>query len=99
MATLLKEEKPLSELAARVPFNPQLLINIEVKNKPDIQTVPEVQQAIEQAERELGDTGRVFVRYSGTQQLCRVMVEAPTREMTEGYGNKIADLVQKHLGQ
>ena len=98
VATLLKEEKPLSELAARVPVNPQLLINIEVKSKPDIQTVPEVQQAIEQAERELGDTGRVFVRYSGTQQLCRVMVEAPTREMTEGYGNKIADLVQKHLG-
>ena len=98
VATLLKEEKPLSELAAMVPVNPQLLINIEVKSKPDLQTVPEVQHAIEQAERELGDTGRVFVRYSGTQQLCRVMVEAPTREMTESYCKKIADLVQKHLG-
>jgi phosphoglucosamine mutase len=98
VATLLNEGKPLSELAARVPVNPQLLINIEVKSKPDIHTVPEVQQAIEETERELGDTGRVFVRYSGTQQLCRVMVEAPTREMTEVYGNKIADLVQKHLG-
>ena len=98
VATLLKEEKPLSELAAMVPVNPQLLINIEVKSKPDLQTVPEVQHAIEQAEREMGDTGRVFVRYSGTQQLCRVMVEAPTREMTESYCKKIADLVQKHLG-
>jgi phosphoglucosamine mutase len=98
VATLLKEGKPLSELAAMVPVNPQLLINIEVKSKPDLQTVPEVQHAIEQAERELGDTGRVFVRYSGTQQLCRVMVEAPTREMTESYCKKIADLVQKHLG-
>ena len=98
VATLLKEEKPLSELAAMVPVNPQLLINIEVKSKPDLQTIPEVQQVIEQAEQELGDTGRVFVRYSGTQQLCRVMVEAPTREMTESYCKKIADLVQKHLG-
>jgi phosphoglucosamine mutase len=98
VATLLKEERPLSELAAMVPVNPQLLINIEVKSKPDLQTVPEVQQAIEEAERELGDTGRVFVRYSGTQQLCRVMVEAPTREMTESYCKKIAEIVQKHLG-
>jgi phosphoglucosamine mutase len=98
VATLLKEGKPLSELAAMVPVNPQLLINIEVKSKPDLQTVPEVQHAIEQAERELGDTGRVFVRYSGTQQLCRVMVEAPTREMTESYCKKIAEIVQKHLG-
>jgi phosphoglucosamine mutase len=98
VATLLKEEKPLSELAAMVPVNPQLLINIEVKSKPDLQTIPEVQQVIEQAEQELGDTGRVFVRYSGTQQLCRVMVEAPTREMTESYCKKIAEIVQKHLG-
>jgi phosphoglucosamine mutase len=81
-----------------VPVNPQLLINIEVKSKPDLQTVPEVQQVIEQAEQELGDTGRVFVRYSGTQQLCRVMVEAQTREMTESYCKKIAEIVQKHLG-
>jgi len=98
IATLLKEGKPLSELAARVPVNPQLLVNIEVKRKPDLQTVPELQQVIEKAEQELGDTGRVFVRYSGTQQLCRVMVEAPTREMTENYCKKIAALVQKHLG-
>jgi len=98
VATLLKEGKPLSELAAMVPVNPQLLINIEVKSKPDLQTIPEVQQVIEQAEQELGDTGRVFVRYSGTQQLCRVMVEAPTREMTESYCKKITEIVQKHLG-
>jgi len=98
VATLLKDEKPLSELAAMVPVNPQLLINIEVKSKPDLQTIPEVQQVIEQAEQELGDTGRVFVRYSGTQQLCRVMVEAPTREMTESYCKKITEIVQKHLG-
>jgi phosphoglucosamine mutase len=98
VAAMLKEGKPLSELAAMVPVNPQLLINIEVKKTPELHTVPEVREVIEQAERELGDTGRVFVRYSGTQQICRVMVEAPTREMTESYCKKIADLVQKHLG-
>ena len=60
IATLLKEGKPLSELAAMVPVNPQLLINIEVKSKPDFQTVPEVQQVIEQAEQRTGRHGQGF---------------------------------------
>jgi phosphoglucosamine mutase len=98
IATMLKEGRPLSELAALVPLNPQLLINIDVKSKPDLHAVPEIQQAISQTEQELGDSGRVLVRYSGTQPICRIMVEAPTSEMTERYAKKIADLVQKHLG-
>jgi phosphoglucosamine mutase len=98
VATLLKEGRPLSELAALVPVNPQVLLNVEVKTKPDLRTVPEVQTVIDAVERELGDSGRVLVRYSGTQQLCRIMVEAPTRDITEGYCRRIAELVQKYLG-
>lgn len=98
IATMLKEGKPLSELTSLVPLNPQLLINIEVKSKPELHTVPEIQQAISQTKRELGENGRILVRYSGTQPICRIMVEAPTRDMTESYAQKIADLVQKHLG-
>ena len=98
IAAMLKEGKPLSELAALVPINPQVLVNVEVRTKPDLSTVPEVQTVIDGIERELGDSGRVLVRYSGTQQLCRVMVEAPTKDMTEGYCRRIAELVQKHLG-
>jgi len=98
LAAMLKEGKPLSELAALVPINPQVLLNVEVKSTPDLSTLPEVQTVIESIERELGDSGRVLVRYSGTQQLCRVMVEAATKDMTEGYCKRIADVVQKHLG-
>jgi phosphoglucosamine mutase len=98
VATMLKEGKLLSELTTLVPINPQMLLNVEVRNKPDLSTVPEVQTVIEAVERELGDSGRVLVRYSGTQQLCRVMVEAPTRDITECYCKRIAELVQKHLG-
>ncbi len=98
IATMLKECKPLSELAAIVPINPQLLINIEVKTKPELSLLPEVQSAIRTVEQELGDTGRVLVRYSGTQQICRVMVEAPTRNLTENYCKKIAEVVQKIIG-
>ena len=69
-----------------------------VKSKPDITTVPEVVEAIRQVERELGDEGRVLVRYSGTQNICRVMVEGPTNEVTEKYCKQIAEAVKTALG-
>ena len=77
---------------------PQKLINIDVKSKPDIETVPEIVAAIRDVENALGDRGRILVRYSGTQNMCRVMVEGPTNEETERYCRQVADLVQKSIG-
>jgi phosphoglucosamine mutase len=77
---------------------PQKLINVNVKSKPDISTVPELQDAITQVEKELGDEGRVLVRYSGTQNMCRVMVEGPSSAVTEKYCSQLAGLVEKVLG-
>ena len=90
--------KPLSELAKIMKIYPQKLINVSVSDKPALDTLPEVQEVIEQVEEELGDTGRVLVRYSGTQPLCRVMVEASTEEATEKYCKKIADVVEEQIG-
>jgi len=67
VAAMIKEGKPLSELAALMDVYPQKLINVDVKSKPDISTVPDLVEAIKQVEAELGDQGRVLVRYSGTQ--------------------------------
>ncbi|MFY9398304.1 MAG: phosphoglucosamine mutase, partial [Desulfomonilia bacterium] len=69
-----------------------------VSSKPDIDTVPELKDAISQAESELGEDGRVLVRYSGTQNMCRVMVEGPTHEITEKYCTQLAELVERVLG-
>lgn len=91
------QDRPLSELGIVERF-PQRLINITVKSKPDLEAVPEIMAAINQAEAELGDRGRVLVRYSGTQQMCRVMVEGPTIKETEKYSAMIADAVRKKLG-
>jgi phosphoglucosamine mutase len=77
---------------------PQKLINVDVKSKPDIRTVPQVMKVIERIEKELGDEGRVLVRYSGTQNMCRVMVEGPSESVTEKYCQEIADVVKKILG-
>jgi len=98
IAAMIKENKPLSELARMMEVFPQKLINVPVKSKPDISTVPQVVAAIKQAEAELGDRGRVLVRYSGTQNACRVMVEGPTDELTGKYCRQIADAVKAALG-
>jgi phosphoglucosamine mutase len=98
IATMLRDKTPLSALASGVPINPQVLINIDVTSKPDLDTIPEVQKTIALVEQELGDDGRVLVRYSGTQQICRVMVEAPTREITERCCKHIAQVIEKMIG-
>ena len=97
VSAMLRSGKPLSELARLMDVLPQKLINIDVMRKPDIDTVPEIVEAIRQVEAELGDQGRVLVRYSGTQNMCRVMVEGPTRELTDMYCSRIADTVKATL--
>jgi phosphoglucosamine mutase len=97
LAAMKKEGKPLSELARIMKVFPQMLINIDVKRKPEIDTVPEIMATIKKAEEALGDKGRVLVRYSGTQNMCRVMVEGPTKKETETHCRQIADIVKKML--
>jgi len=98
VAAMLKEGKPLSELAKMMDIFPQKLINVDVKRKPNIDEVPKLVEAIKQVESELGEEGRVLVRYSGTQNMCRVMVEGPTDAVTEKYCRQIADVVKSEIG-
>ncbi len=97
LAVMKRDLAPLSELAKIMKVYPQMLINIDVKNKPDISTIPEIMDAVNAVEEELGDRGRVLVRYSGTQPMCRVMVEGPTHEVTERCCKKIAEVVKMKL--
>ena len=97
IAAMVRTGKPLSELAAMMEIFPQMLVNVEVKRKPDISSVPEVAKVIKHVESELAAAGRVLVRYSGTQNLCRVMVEGPSEEQTERYCEMIAEVIRKAL--
>lgn len=90
--------KPLSKLAEVMKVFPQKLINFTVSAKPPLENIPEVQHAVKKAEAELGDKGRVLIRYSGTQPMCRVMVEGPTDEMTDRLAGQLADVVKKCIG-
>jgi phosphoglucosamine mutase len=98
IAAIVETGKPLSELADMMEIYPQKLINVDVKSKPEVSSLPQVMEVIQQVEAEIGDNGRVLVRYSGTQNMCRVMVEGPTHEITERYCRQIADVVKTTIG-
>ncbi|OGP82706.1 MAG: phosphoglucosamine mutase [Deltaproteobacteria bacterium RBG_16_58_17] len=96
-AAMKKEGKSLSELAKIMKVFPQALINVNVKSRPEIAAVPEIVAAIGKVEKKLADRGRVLVRYSGTQNMCRVMVEGPSQKETATCCRQIADVVEKML--
>jgi phosphoglucosamine mutase len=99
IAAMLVSGKPLSELSQLMDIFPQKLINVDVTNKPDLSTLPQVVAAIRDVDAALGDQGRVLVRYSGTQNMCRVMVEGPSEELTTKYCQQIVDAVKAAIGR
>ena len=94
---MLDESAPLSRLKEVMRVFPQVLINVAVRSQPAIETVPEIAAAVREIENELAGKGRVLVRYSGTQPICRVMVEGQTQEKTEHFCGRIAAAVEKAL--
>lgn len=92
------ESKPVSKLGKSMTVFPQVLINVKVKSKPDIRSIPVIKEAIKSVETSLGKKGRALVRYSGTQPLCRIMVEGPSIDETNMYCKQIADIVREKLG-
>jgi phosphoglucosamine mutase len=98
VAAMRRYGQSLSELAKVMTMTPQKMINVDVKTKPPIEEIGVLQDAIKTAEAELGAKGRVLIRYSGTQTMCRVMVEGPTEEMTHRLAAGLADVVKKSIG-
>jgi len=98
MDVMVRSGKSLAELISDLQVFPQTIKNIAVREKKPFAQVPEIQRAIESAERELNGNGRVVVRYSGTEALARVMVEAESEERMSALTNHIADAIQTALG-
>ncbi len=98
MSVMVNCNNKLSELRAEMKVLPQVLINIPVATKPDLEAIDEVNAEITAVEKALGEKGRVLVRYSGTQPLCRVMVEGVSDDEIQQYARQIADVIQKELG-
>jgi len=88
----------LDELTAGLRVYPQKLVNVRVRQKSALTELPRVAREIRRVEEELGATGRVLVRFSGTEPLARVMVEGPDLAAVESYTARIADAIRSEIG-
>jgi phosphoglucosamine mutase len=93
MARVAASGQPLSELASVMNRLPQVLVNVKVADKAAVAASASVSEAVAAVESELGETGRVLLRPSGTEQLVRVMVEAPTHDTAQTAAQRLASIV------
>ncbi|ULA58205.1 MAG: hypothetical protein LZF60_20260 [Nitrospira sp.] len=98
LSLMKRTGKPLSELAKAMTAVPQILLNVKVKHKPDLNQIPDIQQAIKTAEATLNGSGRVLVRYSGTEALLRIMVEGERDATIREVADYLADIVRARIG-
>jgi phosphoglucosamine mutase len=96
--TVHRSGKTLSELVADLKVFPQVIVNVKVREKKPLESIAPVAEAIRAAEHELADSGRVVIRYSGTEALCRVMIEAESEPLMRHHANTIADAIRAELG-
>jgi len=98
MEVMARAGRPLSELVADMKVFPQRIENVNVREKVPLDQLPQVMETIRAAECELDGNGRVVVRYSGTEKLARVMVEAESDEAMERHVKTIAIALQRTIG-
>ena len=95
MEVMLAKKLPLSKLAEPVTIYPQVLINVRVKDKLEARQDADVQASVDAVAAELGNTGRILVRESGTEPLIRVMVEAPDQELCQALAQRVVDMLKQ----
>lgn len=98
LAVMVETGRPLSELRRVMQRLPQRLVNVRVRERRELGTLPAVQRVIERVTIDLGDRGRVLVRYSGTEPLVRIMVEGEQVSQVERYCEEIAAALREHVG-
>ncbi len=98
LEVMARTGQPLAELVGDLKVFPQIIRNVRVREKRPLQQIPEIVTAIQAAERELDGCGRVVVRYSGTESLARVMIEAESEDQMQRHTEAIAGAIQRTLG-
>jgi phosphoglucosamine mutase len=98
LAIMRRKNRPLSELATVMERVPQVLVNVRVARKVPLAELPDVSAAMRRVEAALGEEGRLLVRYSGTENLVRVMVEGPDEGRIRGYADDLAARLKSALG-
>jgi phosphoglucosamine mutase len=95
---IARSGKSIDELTADLKVFPQVIVNVKVREKKPLESIPAVRARIREAEEELADSGRVVIRYSGTEALARVMIEAESEEAMRRHAEGIAEAIRAELG-
>ena len=98
IASLVSMNGRLESLITGLKDYPQIIVNVKVKSKPPLESLPRVSRALAEAQSALGDNGRVVLRYSGTEPLARVMVEAQDDADVQRYSQALADALRESIG-
>jgi phosphoglucosamine mutase len=98
LRTMALTSRSLQDLASDLTSYPQVLLNVRVREKVDLKTVPPVADAMARVEDRVRDHGRLLVRYSGTEPLLRVMLEGRNESEIRAWAQEIVDVVKQHLG-
>jgi phosphoglucosamine mutase len=98
LEVMVTEEAQLSELVSGYQEFPQILENVSVSKKIDFYQFPEIKSIIDSVRNNLGTTGRLDVRFSGTESLARIMIEGDSKTKIKEYASNIAKIIEKHLG-
>jgi phosphoglucosamine mutase len=91
-------KETVSDWLSRVQAHPQVLINVTVSERPDLETHPVIGPEVSRAEEDLAGRGRLVLRYSGTEPLARVMVEATDRGLVDRVARRLAAVIRKEIG-
>jgi phosphoglucosamine mutase len=95
---LARSGRPLHELLSDLRVFPQVIVNVKVREKRPLEQIPGVVESIHQAETDLHGNGRVVVRYSGTEALARVMIEAESEQVMRVHADRIAQAIRVEIG-
>jgi phosphoglucosamine mutase len=98
LRTVLITGRTLADLASDLTTFPQVLLNVRVRERVELASVPAVADAIARVEKRVAGQGRLLVRYSGTEPLLRVMLEGRQQDEIRGWAQEIVDVVRQHLG-
>jgi phosphoglucosamine mutase len=98
LSAIVEKQDSLGELTRGIQRYPQVLVNVQVREKRPFAELPSVQRLASDIQQTLGDRGRLLLRYSGTEPLARVMIEGPTESEVNQSAQSLAAAIQKEIG-
>jgi len=98
LSLMQKTGKTVSQLTAPTKLLPHIVVNVKVKKKPPLHEIPELSRALDDAESRINGNGRLLVRYSGTENVLRVMIEGENQEMLSKMAEELTAIIERHIG-